>query len=191
MLLAVSLWLAAPVIVAGGLHIALIKVNVWPRLAALPLDGRRSLRGRRVFGDNKTVRGVVLMMTCTLACTLLQHAINARAGWAAALTDPAVDAVSPFVWGLLLGGGYVLGELPNSFIKRQLDIAPGEAARGWTTPLFWVADQIDSLIGVLIAMTCVWTPPLHVVVTLLAVTLVVHPLAALCMVSLGLKNRVG
>ena len=112
-------------------------------------------------------------------------------GWAGVLTVPSGDAGSPVACGLLVGGGYVVGELRHSFIKRQLDIAPGEAARGWTTPLFWVADQIDSLIGVLIAMTCVWTPPLHVVATLLAVTLVVHPLAALCMVSLGLKNRVG
>lgn len=191
MLLAASLWLAAPVIVAGGLHIALIKADVWPRLAAQPLDGGYALRGRRLFGDNKTVRGVVLMILCTIACAVAQHAITTRFAWASTLAAPPMSTVDPVLWGLLLGAGYVLGELPNSFAKRQLDIAPGAAGRGWTAPVFWVLDQIDSLIGVLIAMAWVWTPPLAVVAVLLAVTLVVHPLAALCMVSLGLKDRVG
>ena len=49
---------------------------------------------------------------------------------------------------LLLGTGYVVGELPNSFFKRELDVAPGGAAKGWLGPVFWVIDQVDSLIGV-------------------------------------------
>ena len=32
--------------------------------------------------------------------------------------------------GLLLGTGYIVGELPNSFAKRQLAIAPGAPGQG-------------------------------------------------------------
>jgi hypothetical protein len=94
-------------------------------------------------------------------------------------------------WGLLLGIGYVIGELPNSFVKRQLDIGPGAAAPGLLAPLFWLADQLDSLVGVLGLMALAWVPPAAVVAALTLVTLAVHPAMALVMVALGLKRRVG
>ena len=55
-----SLWLALPVIAGGGIHIAAIKIGALRQLSRIPVDGGLTLRGRRVFGDNKTVRGVVL-----------------------------------------------------------------------------------------------------------------------------------
>ena len=94
-------------------------------------------------------------------------------------------------WGLLLGTGYVAGELPNSFLKRQLDVGPGAAAPGLLAPLFWLADQLDSLVGVLCLMALVWVPPLAVAAALMLLTLAVHPAMALVMVALGLKRRVG
>jgi len=33
--------------------------------------------------------------------------------------------IHALAWGLLRGTGYIVGELPNSFAKRQLGIAPG------------------------------------------------------------------
>ena len=45
----------------------------------------------------------------------------------------------------------MLAELPNSFVKRQLDIDPGEPGAG---PLlyvvFFVVDRCDSVLGVLV-----------------------------------------
>ena len=39
-------------------------------------------------------------------------------------------------------------ELPNSFIKRRINIIPGKTDKGIKGILFFVIDQIDSLIGV-------------------------------------------
>lgn len=191
MLLLSALWLAAPVIVGGTIHVFAIKHNVLPALAGLPLDGGLCLGGRRILGDNKTVRGAMLMVLFTTLCAMAQAWLVHRFGWARALTLPGTAEISPMVWGVLLGAGYVLGELPNSFLKRQLDIAPGHAGRGWTGPVFWVIDQVDSLAGALIAMSLVWTPPWPMMLALVAITLTVHPIAALGMVVLGLKDRVG
>ncbi len=50
---------------------------------------------------------------------------------------------SPTLLGALLGGACCLGELPNSFLKRRLGIAPGETpqiARARSTSIF---DQTD------------------------------------------------
>ena len=54
------------------------------------------------------------------------------------------------VLGALLGLAYVLFELPNSFIKRRLEIREGKTAEnGWKWTFIWI-DQIDSLIGCII-----------------------------------------
>lgn len=51
------------------------------------------------------------------------------------------------VVGFSLGLAYVLFELPNSFIKRRLDIKPGKQANNHLRWLFIIIDQIDSLLG--------------------------------------------
>jgi len=185
-----ALWLAAPVIAGGALHIVALRHDVLPWLAR-PIDGGLSLGGRRLFGDNKTWRGLILMVSFTTLCAMAQAWLIHRFVWAQALTLPGTDAIPAAAWGALLGTGYVLGELPNSFIKRQLDIAPGRAGRGWAGPVFWIADQIDSLVGTLVAMSFVWTPSWSMMLALTVITLTVHPVAAFSMVVLGLKNRVG
>jgi hypothetical protein len=189
--LALALWLALPVIVAGALHIAAIRINVFPALARIPVDGGLTFRGRRVFGDNKTLRGIILMVSFTILAAAAQAWLAEHAGWARAITPRALSAAGPIEWGGLLGLGYVLGELPNSFFNRQIDIAPGAPGAGALGPIFWIVDQVDSLAGALIAMSLIWLPPWPVVFAMLAVTLVVHPLAALGMVALGLKERIG
>ncbi|MCC6375178.1 MAG: CDP-archaeol synthase [Moraxellaceae bacterium] len=56
------------------------------------------------------------------------------------------DFCSIVLGGLLAGIGYVLAELPNSFIKRRLGIGAGEVpTRG--KYLVILADQLDSGIG--------------------------------------------
>jgi hypothetical protein len=189
MLLARVVWLALPVILAGATHIAVIRRDLWRGLARLPLDAGATFRGRRVLGDHKTVRGAVVMAGATVAFAGGQAALTAC--WPA-LRALAFDHETHWLpWGLLLGTGYVAGELPNSFLKRQLDVGPGAAAPGLLAPLFWLADQLDSLVGVLCLMALVWVPPLAVAAALMLLTLAVHPAMALVMVALGLKRRVG
>jgi CDP-2,3-bis-(O-geranylgeranyl)-sn-glycerol synthase len=56
--------------------------------------------------------------------------------------------------GACAGLGFMLGELPNSFVKRQIGIAPGEASRNprkWTGQ--FVVDRLDSGIGMLTAVS--------------------------------------
>lgn len=189
--LPLALWIALPVITAGALHIAAIRLNLFPALARMPIDGGLTVRGRRVLGDNKTWRGVILMIAFTIVAASLQAWLAEHFDWAHALAPRELVDAGPLTWGGLLGLGYVLGELPNSFLKRQIEIAPGAAGSGALGPVFWIIDQIDSLAGALIAMSLVWFPPWPLVAALFVVTLVVHPLAALGMVMLGLKARVG
>jgi hypothetical protein len=186
-----TLWLALPVIFGGLLHVAAMKMGLFRSLARVPLDGGATVRGRRLFGDNKTLRGALFIIAATAACAVVQRWLELHTDWARELSLIVNDVPNAAFWGALLGTGYVLGELPNSFLKRQLDIVPGGAGGGWLGPLFWLIDQVDSLAGVLVVMPLAWTPPLPVVLLLIVVTLTVHPAVALIMVMLGLKRRVG
>lgn len=190
-LFAEVLWLVMPVLLGGLVHVLVIKRRLWPALARVPLDGGRTWRGRRWLGENKTLRGVVVMVIATTIFALIEGELWRRFEWARSISPVNYAEVPPLRWGLLLGFGYVLGELPNSFLKRQLDIPPGGSTRGGRGVIFWLADQLDSLIGVLVAIAMVWVPPWPVVVTMVAVTLIVHPAVALLMYVLGLKTRIG
>jgi len=190
-LFAQTLWLAAPVIGAGVVHIVAIHRGWLRGLARTPLDCGIMLHGRRLLGDNKTLRGLATMVGATIGFVLVEAALSRHTDWGRRLSLVDFDRVSPVLWGVLLGGGYVVGELPNSFVKRRLGVAPGAAAPGGLAALFWLFDQVDSLAGVLALMSVVWVPPFAIVVFLAGTTLCVHPAMALVMVALGLKQRVG
>ena len=185
------LWLALPVILGGAIHVAVIKLDWLGALAHLPLDGGATFRGRRLLGAHKTVRGAVTMVGATTMFALAQASLFHRYGWARAASLVDFDRVHPVLWGVALGGGYIVGELPNSFVKRRLAVPPGARAAGALGALFWLADQVDSLLGVLACMCLVWVPPAAVAAGLAALTLLAHPAMALVMVGLGLKRRVG
>ena len=58
--------------------------------------------------------------------------------------------------GVWTGFGFMAGELPNSFLKRQLGIEPGEMAGGpisrWA---LFALDRCDSILGLLLALSLV------------------------------------
>jgi hypothetical protein len=141
-------WLAGPVALTGILHMVAVKRNLWDRLA-VPLDGGRTIGGRPIFGPNKTWRGVVFIVSCAAVLGALQGFLFGD--WAARTGVSPIEFQPPFAleYGLanaLLGLGYVLGELPNSFLKRRLAIAPGATSRGLTGFLFFLVDQADSVV---------------------------------------------
>lgn len=152
-----ALWLAAPATVACVLHMVVVRRGIVAGLA-VPLDGGRTFRGRPVLGANKTWRGVVVVVAGTAILGALQGGL--LGAWADRLGLGLVDyrtaslgAVAPGPLALAsgyalvnaaLGAAYVVGELPNSFLKRQLDVAPGARPAGRWRALFFVLDQCDS-----------------------------------------------
>jgi CDP-2,3-bis-(O-geranylgeranyl)-sn-glycerol synthase len=92
--------------------------------------------------------------------------------------------------GLAAGLGFMAGELPNSFLKRQLDIAPGEAARGTIAgPVFFALDRVDSLLGMLLALAAVAPVPPWTLAIILAVGPLLHGAFSVLTFRLGGKAR--
>lgn len=138
-----------PAIIAGILNMLFVKTPLYSRIKR-PMDGGKTLRdGRRIFGDNKTWAGFFGMIIACAAAQMLW-------GFACAGFPDLCYIYSRFnntvpfnlAAGAAMGFAYMLLELPNSFIKRRLDIPSGKTVRGIKGRVFFIVDQIDSLFGV-------------------------------------------
>jgi CDP-diglyceride synthetase len=135
-----------------------------------PLDGGRSIGGRRIFGDNKTWRGALCITLGVVLATLVLWQWD---WWLGQLPDE-VRAASPLLVGLLIGLGTVLGELPNSFLKRRLDIAPGTRRHTPGGVALAILDQGDLVLGIWILLMPVWVMPVWLVVVAFAAISAIH-----------------
>jgi hypothetical protein len=143
-------WLILPVVLGGLGHVAVLKTDLL-RSLAVPLDGGARWRGRPVFGANKTWRGIVVMTGSTAVASGAQAALARRLRWRSALEMEDSAPVNAWAVGVVYGITYCIAELPNSFVKRRLGIAPGaRVMRGaW---LQYLVDQADSVVGCLIPL---------------------------------------
>ena len=154
-----ALFLILAVGLAGVAHVAWLR-SAWSLPFAFALDGGLRLRGHRLFGDNKTLRGLMMMPLATSATFALFAFYRDRLpAWLSAGIWDVSTAHMAWV-GLVCGLAFMLAELPNSMFKRQLGISPGDAPTAM--PLRWLClliDRSDSTLGVLIALSIML--PLH------------------------------
>ncbi len=143
-------WLTAPILLAGLAHVAVITLDLAPGLAR-PIDAGRRWRGRPLLGANKTWRGFVVMPAATAMTIAAQQILAARSPRLAALAPLAARAPAAWVVGAICGAAYVVAELPNSFVKRRLGIAPGTSAPRARMAQY-IVDQLDSVVGCALAI---------------------------------------
>ena len=143
---------AFPVILSGILNMAFTRTGFYQR-HRMPIDRGQCLRdGRRILGDNKTWVGFFAMIAL---CAVIQPVFGLFLQQTGLETHNELYRIhtNRFVYnvwiGFLFGLAYMLLELPNSFVKRRLGIEPGKTHRSGIGAVFFVIDQIDSLIGVM------------------------------------------
>jgi hypothetical protein len=149
-----ALWLTAPILIAGIAHVAVITLDLAPGLAR-PIDAGHRWRGRPILGRNKTWRGFVVMPAATAVTIAAQQGIAARSRRVAALAPLASAAPPAWIVGAICGFAYVLAELPNSFVKRRLGIAPGTSGQRARAAQY-VVDQLDSVVGCAVAVRALY-----------------------------------
>jgi CDP-2,3-bis-(O-geranylgeranyl)-sn-glycerol synthase len=151
--------------------------GILPALAG-PIDGGRTWRGRRIFGDHKTWRGLLAGTVAGVAAFQIQ-VILYRAGFLQALA--VLDYPSAGWWpGVLLGVGTGVGDALKSFFKRQIGIPPGAS---WLGP-----DQLDFMVGAYAFLCVVYVPPLVPTLACLPVVLLGDVAFSAFGFSLGLKE---
>jgi CDP-2,3-bis-(O-geranylgeranyl)-sn-glycerol synthase len=176
-----ALWFFLPAGVANASPIFAAKV---PSIRAwnAPIDFGKTFHGKRVLGDHKTWRGLVVgIIMATLVLWLQQYLVRHFA-WAQSITTRVDYKTVPV---LLLGPAFGLGALGGdaieSFFKRQLGRPPGH---GW-----FPFDQTDYIIGGAIAASPFVSLGVEQYVVLLLIWLIVHVVASYIGFVLGLKER--
>jgi hypothetical protein len=175
LLAAQAVYLFAPVLVSAALA-GLVLRNDWLHALDRPIDGGRHWRGRRIFGDGKTWRGAVLSIAGSGLVVPLQRALQGHLPRALQAVD--YSTISPVAFGVTLGLGAILGELPNSFIKRRLGIPRGGTAKGVLAVVFYTWDQLDTLLGAWPVLFLWFSPSASLVAMSFLIALGLHPLVA-------------
>ncbi|MDH4191585.1 MAG: CDP-archaeol synthase [Betaproteobacteria bacterium] len=185
--LAAALYLVIAMSTAGLVHVAWLRSRVAKGFSA-PLDRGLTLRGRRLLGDNKMLRGFVAMPPAAALSFVLWGAIWGRLPLA---TDLWPLTTSQFaLLGFACGIAFMLAELPNSFVKRQLDIVPGHAASSAPLrALFFIVDRCDSVLGVLILTSLLLPLPALTWLWVLLLGPCMHAMFSILLHRVGVKAR--
>ncbi len=139
-----------PPIIAGIINMIWCKSSILKKLQ-VPIDGNKNFfDGKRIFGDNKTWKGMLGYILFNIIIAVIWGIICNQAN----LNDYNFFYIQynntvyyNLLIGLLLGLGYSLFELPNSFIKRRMGIEPGKTTHGFKKYFFIFLDQADSIFG--------------------------------------------
>ena len=167
-----TFWLLLP---AGIANMSPV-LFTWLRVLKTPVDFGKTYRGKAIFGKNKTFRGLIVGILIATFVVYLQQRVPF-------LRSSLVDYAAVNVWllGLLLGGGALLGDMIESFFKRQLSIAPGKS---------WVPfDQLDWVLGALILVSIVVSLSVAHIITALLLFGILHPLINLIGYALRIKKN--
>ncbi len=185
--LGIIAYLFSPLLVGLALHGFCIKYDILASLCS-PIDQGRSFRGKRIFGDNKTYRGVVVVSLGTMIGFGLQSLVLHRSASIRGIELYDYAFFKSVAVGLAVGVAAMLSELPNSFIKRRFEIAPGRAAKGWKGAIFYVYDQIDFLLGAWLVLAIVVTVTVGRVLFSAGLLLVAHQLMSSVGHALGMRK---
>jgi CDP-2,3-bis-(O-geranylgeranyl)-sn-glycerol synthase len=183
--LAGAAYLLLPLLGGAAVHGVCMRQG-WLAFLARPIDADRRWRGRPIFGHSKTFRGPLCVAAGAGAVLWLQQGPLHRIEALAAL-EWADYAGLPGWLGASAGAAAELSELPNSFVKRRLGIAPGRTAQGPLAAVFYLWDQLDLLLGWWLVMaSAVPATPARVGASAL-VAVSIHPLLTLAGYLLGMR----
>lgn len=176
-----AIWFFLP---AGAGNAAPIVLKVIPGLSRwkAPLDGGRLWRGKRLFGENKTWRGLIGGTIIGVLTIMLQAALVSEYSWAQQISNN-VDYTAWYVpiLGGLLAAGALLGDAVESMFKRQRGVPAGHS--------WFPYDQIDYIVGALLLSLFVVRLPFFYYVLMLIVWFVMHLIFTFIGYRMGLKDK--
>lgn len=179
MIIIIALYFFLPAYLANMAPVFAAKI--FGRHFAAPIDGGRNYRGKRIFGDHKTWRGLVAGIVLAILTVYIQRLLFERslAFRQISMIDYAKHSV--LILGFLFGFGALAGDAIKSFFKRQIGKEPGAAWPGF--------DQLDFVVGGLLAVAIVFPTPLIIVLILLIISPVLHLLVNIIGHKLKLKDN--
>lgn len=168
------LYFFLPAVVANMVPVHVRSLNFF----AWPLDFGSTLRGKPLFGKNKTWRGFLFGVGAGL-CVFFVQQLLFSSGYLHTFSLIDYSRVHVLL-GAALGVGALVGDALESCVKRQLDIRPGQRF------LFW--DQADFFLGALLVSVPYWLPVWQATLVALVVVVVLNVAVQRAAYVLGFKD---
>jgi CDP-2,3-bis-(O-geranylgeranyl)-sn-glycerol synthase len=174
------IWVFLPAGIANSSPVIAAHIPLLNKLGH-PIDRGLHFRGKRLLGQNKTVRGYAVgvagaAITIAFQVYLYNHNQSVRDF----VTNASYDHSYIVLLGALMGFGALLGDSIESFFKRQLSIQSGQK--------WFPYDQIDYVLGAIVFST----PFVHfsagLYVLTITVWVVIHLVASYIGWVLGFKE---
>jgi CDP-2,3-bis-(O-geranylgeranyl)-sn-glycerol synthase len=145
-----------------------------------PVDCGKKFKGKRIFGVNKTLRGLTFGLLAGEIVFILQRVLSN--------SFPSLQKISwldynltAWSFGLVISFGALFGDLIKSFFKRQYNVHSGNS--------WFPFDQIDWVIGTLFFTSFyVQIPALGIIITV-SLGFILHLSVKFLGYLLGLEKR--
>ena len=179
-------------IIAGIINSIFCKTKILNKLK-IPMDfNKKFIDKKRIFGDNKTWKGFLGYIFFNIIVSSLFSFI-----WKIAklehlnffYVNHANTIKYNLLIGFLLGFFYALFELPNSFIKRRLDIKEGKTTKGFKKIFFIILDQADSVFGVALVVWMFYPLGIKYYLLYIVIGIVTHLLINMLLYFLKLRKN--
>ncbi len=176
-----SLWFFLPAGIANAAPVLAAKIPLLSRWDA-PMDFGAQYHGKAVFGAHKTWRGLLVGMLAAIITVYLQQLLFQRNDYSFLNADYSEYLYgSPVVLGALFGFGALIGDAVESFFKRRGQFEPGAS--------WFPFDQIDYIIGGILASLLFVVLPVYVYITILIVWFILHLVFSFIGYLLHMKPR--
>ena len=179
-------------IIAGIINSIFCKINVL-KFLKVPMDfNRKFIDKKRIFGDNKTWKGffgyIIFNIIFSILVGFLWKSTKLESYNFFYMNHTNTILYNTLI-GFLLGLFYALFELPNSFLKRRLDIEPGKTIKGFKKIFFIILDQADSIFGIALVVWMFYPIGIWVYLLFILVGTVTHLLINMLLYFLHLRKN--
>lgn len=115
------------------------------RNLSYPVDFYKKIKGKRILGSHKTIRGFIVGILIAIITVYLQIFLYKQSAYLREIIFIDYNTIDPVFFGFLCGFGSLAGDAVKSFFKRQQGIRPGQS--------WFPYDQIDQILG---GIVCTW-----------------------------------
>ncbi len=174
------LWFFLPVGFGNLAPILAKKIPVLEKFV-FPIDCFKKFRHKRIFGDHKTVRGLIAGIAAGIVTVYLQTILYNSFQFFKDVSLVDYNTINPTLLGFLAGFGALFGDALKSFFKRQFNISAGKS--------WFPADQIDYILGGILFTSVYIKLSIDLYIILFIAWFFLHPLSTFIGWLLRLKDE--
>lgn len=175
-----ALWFFLPAGLANAAPVFAHKIPLINRLTH-PLDANKKFGKKPIFGKNKTWRGLLAGVIVATVVLWLQQILYQHSLFIQEISQNVNYTALPIlILGPLFGLGALLGDAIESFIKRQVNVEPGES--------WFPFDQIDYIVGGLVAVSLIVNLSLQQYVAIFVIWFAMHLISVYVGYLLGVRK---